>query len=280
MKNNQTISQYQSFSGADYRFVFYLPLSASTSEIQKVRKRIQDELQKAEIDNLVSFIPGNLPTPNTVTNDSLHALKKMDFILRGFESNQVPISLDSIQTLSYQIHTDIAPVRALKFKYPKGYCVGQRLVAGSIIATVLDEHPFQQIMEFNNLYYYLLSKTDDDYRRYDILATLSGVDDSSSVVDEIPPMNVLIRGANELGDVVEGSIYGLKLINDGSVISAQDMITEQTLSFVAQDIDPLRNVSRGPRNTKPNLLNYRPASSILNNDYSKAKRAFKRGFNL
>lgn len=282
MKNNQIISQYQSFSGADYRFVFYLPLNTSVSEIQKVRNKIKEEidsLQNTKLKDISSFV---FPSSGSdiVDQEGIAGLKKMDDILKKFESNQVPIVLDSIQTLSYQIHTDIQPVRSLKFKYPKGYCVGQRLIAGSIIATILDEHPFLPLMEFNNLYNFLASSSEENYRKYDLLAMLTGVDNSSSVVDELPPINIIIQGANEQGDQVQGALYGVKLINDGSVISAQDMITEQTFSFVARDLDHLRNQKRGIRNDKPNLLGYRRASSILNNEYSQAKRAFKRGLNL
>lgn len=277
MKNNLLYSQYQSFAGSDYRFMFYVPVPFNQEQIRKVLDVIDTELQSLQTNKAPN---STLKPLQSITDkdrqiDSLHEYKKM---LNKYSNNQIPIVIDSIQTLSFQIHTDIQPVRSLKFKYPRGYCVGQRLIAGSIIATVLNEHPFMDVMELNNVLRYLQSKTlgntSENYRYLDVL---KGVDESSSVVDEIPPMNILIQGVNEQGDAVESTLYGVKLINDGTVISAQDMITEQTFSFVAQDIDLFRNKARGSRNNSSSLLNYRTGSSLLNDDFAVAQRRFKRG---
>lgn len=273
----QLYSQYQSFSGSDYRFMFYVPVPFNQEQIRKVLDVINTELQSLQINKAPSTTlkPLQSVTDKDRQIDSLREYKKM---LNKYSNNQIPIVIDSIQTLSFQIHTDIQPVRSLKFKYPRGYCVGQRLIAGSIIATVLNEHPFMDVMELNNVLRYLQSKTlvntSENYRYLDVL---KGVDESSSVVDEIPPMNILIQGVNEQGDAVESTLYGVKLINDGTVISAQDMITEQTFSFVAQDIDLFRNKARGSRNNSSSLLNYRTGSSLLNDDFAVAQRRFKRG---
>ena len=270
-------SQYQSFAGSDYRFMFYVPVPFNQEQIQKVLDVIDTELQSLQVNKALSTTlkPLQSVTDKDRQIDSLHEYKKM---LNKYSNNQIPIVIDSIQTLSFQIHTDIQPVRSLKFKYPRGYCVGQRLIAGSIIATVLNEHPFMDVMELNNVLRYLQSKAlgaaSENYRYLDVL---KGVDESSSVVDEIPPMNILIQGVNEQGDAVESTLYGVKLINDGTVISAQDMITEQTFSFVAQDIDLFRNKARGSRNNSSSLLNYRTGSSLLNDDFAVAQRRFKRG---
>lgn len=277
MKNNLLYSQYQSFAGSDYRFMFYVPVPFNQEQIRKVLDVIDTELQSLQIDKAPSITlkPLQSVTDKDRQIDSLNEYKKM---LNKYSNNQIPIVIDSIQTLSFQIHTDIQPARSLKFKYPRGYCVGQRLIAGSIIATVLNEHPFMDVMELNNVLRYLQSKAlgaaSENYRYLDVL---KGVDESSSVVDEIPPMNILIQGVNEQGDAVESTLYGVKLINDGTVISAQDMITEQTFSFVAQDIDLFRNKARGSRNNSSSLLNYRTGSSLLNDDFAVAQRRFKRG---
>lgn len=277
LSSPQLLSQYQSFAGSDYRFMFYVPVPFNQEQISKIAAVIDAELQSLQTNKAPSITskPLQSVTDKDRQIDSLNEYKKM---LNKYSNNQIPIVIDSIQTLSFQIHTDIQPVRSLKFKYPRGYCVGQRLIAGSIIATVLNEHPFMDVMELNNVLRYLQSKAlgaaSENYRYLDVL---KGVDESSSVVDEIPPMNILIQGVNEQGDAVESTLYGVKLINDGTVISAQDMITEQTFSFVAQDIDLFRNKARGSRNNSGSLLNYRTGSSLLNDDFAVAQRRFKRG---
>ncbi len=275
--SSQLYSQYQSFAGSDYRFMFYVPVPFNEEQIRKIIVVIDAELKSVDTNNPVSNTvnPQQSLIDKENQKNSLIEYKKL---LQKYSNNQVPMVIDSIQTLSFQIHTDIQPVRSLKFKYPRGYCVGQRLIAGSIIATVFNEHPFMDVMELNNVLRYLQSKTlvntSENYRYLDVL---KGVDESSSVVDEIPPMNILMQGVNEQGDAVESTLYGVKLINDGTVISAQDMITEQTFSFVAQDIDLFRNKARGSRNNSSSLLNYRTGTSLLNDDFAVAQRRLKRG---
>lgn len=257
--------------------MFYVPVLFNEGQIANIKAMIEVELQTLQTTRTANtgLLSSVSITENDRMVDSLNEYKKL---LSKYSNNQVPIVIDSIQTLSFQIHTDIQPVRSLKFKYPRGYCVGQRLIAGSIIATVFNEHPFMEIMELNNVLRYLEFKsTANSAANYRYLDVLKGVDESSSVVDEIPPMNILIQGVNEQGDAVESTLYGVKLINDGTVISAQDMITEQTFSFVAQDIDLFRNKARGSRNNSSSLLNYRTGSSLLNDDFAVAQRRFKRG---
>lgn len=273
------ISQYNSFSGADFQFTFYLPVSLSSEKIKLVQKRISESLEFYSVFTSPS-VDGKDANLTTEANKQFSAFKKLEHSLKKFENQQVPIELKSIQTFSFQVHTDIQPVRSLKFKYPKGYSVGQRLIAGSIICTVLEEHPFQEIMEFNSILNYLLATSDEQFETRSVLSTFFGVDESSSVVDEIPPMNVVITGSNEQGDIIDSTIYGLKLINDGSVISIQDMITEQTFSFVAQDIDLFRSRRRGERNPNKNILNIKTGNNILNNDLARARQKFKRGFSI
>src|SRR5690606_39902774 len=45
-----------------------------------------------------------------------------------------------LATISYSIHRELNPVRALGTINPKGYCRGPRTTAGSLIFTVFNRH--------------------------------------------------------------------------------------------------------------------------------------------
>ena len=52
-------------------------------------------------------------------------------------------------------------------------------------------------------------------------------------MDEIPPFNVLIRGANEYGAMSSGILVNVVLTNFGTTFSVDDLYTEATYSYVA-----------------------------------------------
>ena len=62
-------------------------------------------------------------------------------------------------------------------------------------------------------------------------------------------------------------------INDGLVLSIQDILTESTLSFVAQDYDIMRTLdTRGPE-AIPAMSRAVTASTLLTGPVSAARRA-------
>jgi len=61
--------------------------------------------------------------------------------------------------------------------------------------------------------------------------------------DQIPPFTITITMANEYGAAASMSIYGAQIINEGSGISIDDLVTEKAVTFVATDIKPLSEVT-------------------------------------
>jgi hypothetical protein len=68
-------------------------------------------------------------------------------------------------------------------------------------------------------------------------------DPSTIMADQIPPFNIIITCNNEYGDVSTMGIYGVRLVNEGSTMSVDDILTEQTNTYVATDMDLLH---KGP----------------------------------
>jgi len=126
--------------------------------------------------------------------------------------------LGSLQTISYSTFRDVQPVRALGKTYSVAYTRGPRTIAGSMVWTTLDQYVLAEALKYSYV---------DDY------------DPSSILIDQIPPFNIIITFNNEYGDVATMGIYGIRMVNEGSTFSVDDLITEQTNTYVASDIDML-----------------------------------------
>jgi hypothetical protein len=133
------------------------------------------------------------------------------------ESDTVQGVLGTLQTISYSIHRDVAPVRALGKSRPHAYTRGPRTIAGTMVWTTMDQHVLAGALEHN---------------------FGEGVDTSTVLSDQLPAFDVVITFANEWpGRYSKMVISGIRMVNEGSTLSIDDMITEQTNTYVATDID-------------------------------------------
>lgn len=140
--------------------------------------------------------------------------------------------IGSLQTVTYSIHDEKTPVRCLGDMNAKGYVFGARTIAGTLIFSVFDKHWMHDIME-----QYLANKQ--------VTAHF--------LADELPPFNMTISCANEYGNEARLAIYGITLVNEGQVMSINDVYTENTYQFFAQDVDYLSDVvNKGGNTTKKN----------------------------
>lgn len=128
------------------------------------------------------------------------------------------IELGELQTISYSIHRENSPVRTLGHVNPRGFVKGSRTIAGSLIFTVFNEYAFYRIKEFKKA---LLN------RNYAPLA------------DMLPPFDVVLTFFNEYGLAAKMKIYGITIVDEGQTMSIDDLITEQTYTYMARGIQPL-----------------------------------------
>lgn len=124
-------------------------------------------------------------------------------------------TLGTLQSLSYSVHRGTQPVTVLGRYLPKGFTRGGILVAGSLIFTVFDRH---------SLYEY--SRGSSSLNRATPASTL-------------PPFDIIVHLANEQGNESVLVIYGVRIVDEGQVHSIEDVYTENTMSFMAQDINLL-----------------------------------------
>jgi len=132
--------------------------------------------------------------------------------------------LAEAQTLSVSTHRDKRAVRSCGSVYPKGFTRGPRQIAGSIVFTVFDEHVLWNLLESHP-------------------ADYDANNASPAILDQLPPVDILISFANEYGSISRMTIHGVEFIDEGTSMSIEDIMTENTVSWVARDIDPMRAVS-------------------------------------
>lgn len=123
----------------------------------------------------------------------------------------------SIQTLSYSIHQEKAPVRSVGNVNAIAYVDGPRTIAGTIVFTVLDKHVIYEIFEE------LTQKGQYVNQHY--------------LMDELPNFDITLSFANEYGHNSSISIYNCTIMDEGQVMSINDILTENTYHYYATDID-------------------------------------------
>lgn len=154
-----------------------------------------------------------------------------------------PLVIGELQTVSYSIHREVIPVRTIGRANPVGFVSGQRTIAGSLIFTVFDKnlvHKFKRWLQEQGVDVDNQEK-DGNYITY-------------SLMDEMPPFNINITFQNEYGQKSAIIIENVVIVDEGQVMSIEDMITENTMSYVATDI----KVMKPPKKDNQYSNIYRP----------------------
>lgn len=125
-------------------------------------------------------------------------------------------TLGNLQTISYSVFREEEPVRSLGKISPDSYTRGPRTIAGTLIWTVFDQYVLAEALKYSH---------NDSF------------DPTTMLIDQLPPFNVIITLSNEYGAVSTMGIYGIRVINEGSTFSIDDMLTEQTNTYVAAGLD-------------------------------------------
>lgn len=127
----------------------------------------------------------------------------------------------SLQTITVSTARSMVAVRGIGSSEPLGFTRGVRTIAGTLIFAIIDRSELQRI--FNDLY-----KVD----------SMSGI----NFADALPPFDIHLTGENEGGGSMAMAIKGVILSNTGTTISVDDLMQEETFTYIAQSIDPLTSL--------------------------------------
>lgn len=131
-----------------------------------------------------------------------------------------PVVLGSITTVSYSAYRTKQPVINLGRTNINGITRGSRIFAGTMIFTLINQHWLNELLETDNLKW---------LSQYQELKA-----------DELPLFDLMVVSANEYGSYVSMFLYGVDITDEGQVVSVEDLFTENTLSFVARDIETFK----------------------------------------
>lgn len=161
------------------------------------------------------------PIPFPGTGDSgeviYNSYAGVDIVATIVFPNDAPLNLGELQTLSYSIHRENMPVRTIGHTNPVGFVKGPRTIAGSMIFTVFNNYAFYRLRQFQRAI---------SHRLY-------------PVADMLPPLDIVITFANEFGVFSKMKLLGVTLVDEGGTMSIDDLIQEQTYSFMARGIQPI-----------------------------------------
>ena len=133
-------------------------------------------------------------------------------------------TLAELQTLSISTYREKSPVRGFGRSNPSGWVRGQRTIAGSMIFTVFDRDVLWSLLDFDP------SDFDGDNKF------------KAAILDQLPPLDITIQFANEYGSLSRMTIYGVEFISEGKTMSIEDIFLENTVQYIARDVDPMTPV--------------------------------------
>lgn len=186
--------------------------------------------------------------------------------IKGVFGSQV---LAELQAISYSITREKAPIFTMGSADPRSFSRGKRGIAGTLIFIVFDRHAilgtlgglaadgglkFQsdkddiraQFVDPNSSLDAVLFSTSGNspanavQQQESNIATIGDDQEIANAwyADQIPPFDVTLAAANEYGAMAVMAILGVELLNEGSGVSIDDIVTEQQHTYVARSIVP------------------------------------------
>lgn len=246
-KNNPNSANYtpvyNSFTGADVEIWVVIQPPAllgdgaqpdPSAKIDKLKKQLlieKQELLKAE-DRISRIPPAELgfETDSVLIELNEIQLNQTKVITRieneiksltGGAGTGVYKKMAECSTIDYSIFREKRPVRAIGSTAIRGITQGPRTIAGSMISVIFDKAVMHELLT----------------------GISSNGDPRLVLVDQIPPVDIFIFFSNEYGAVSRMVIYGAEFMNEGQVISVNDLYTENQVNYLARDIDTLAPIT-------------------------------------
>src|SRR5688572_7737044 len=150
--------------------------------------------------------------------------------------------IGGLSGITWSITREKAPIFTMGSPNPRSFSRGKRGIAGSMIFTTFDRPALYNLIQNNvgrdEFRIWTRSWNNSPNQNSNLAANIIPVDAVSSEVvstlpyyaDQIPPFDVTITYANESGQAAVRSIYGVDLLNEGSGVSMDDMVIEETMT--------------------------------------------------
>jgi hypothetical protein len=181
--------------------------------------RISPSLSGRTLGDLDSLLGG---APVSFTGSDLRIMLEIaNPPTSGNSSARFSKQLLECTTMTVSVHREKAPARAAGYVNPKGFARGKRTIAGTIILTQFTAEVLMRFLQGV------------------LIGSEASKDSQYAKVDQIPPFNMTMFFSNELGYASYRRLLGVEMVTDGVVYSTNDLMTEQTISYMASDFTPL-----------------------------------------
>ncbi len=191
--------------------------------------------------------------------------------------------LDSVHTLSVSVHEAKQQVRSLGYRGTKGLTRSVRTIAGSLILTVVNDHPLRPLIDQYNRMIMDMGGDNFDFNPmpfgWSVDRDELGVGNYQDIYNFqnrlaslLPPFNILMEFVAEGAPVTLDStdntaqrasefselrrrgltssrrvlfpgaglmLQDVEFVDEGFVVSVNDMVTEVTMSYIARDFKPI-----------------------------------------
>lgn len=149
-------------------------------------------------------------------------------------TGNVVSALDGLTSISWSIHRGKSTPRNLGRPAPSVRARGSRTVAGTMIFTVADHHPLLNLIPADQSAFRKLELVNNQKQWRPIV-----------LADQLPPFDLTVVLTNEYGNSAILIIYGVEIVDEGSVLSTDNLLTEVTLQYVAVGMDPIQEIMGG-----------------------------------
>lgn len=238
-----------SYSGSDARAFAFYPSSFKN----KTTPGVANELKQL-------YVLKNTAIQNVINSDrDKESEKYLQDIEKKIAEKEAEIAkglifLESLATISYQVHEPKAPVRALGFRAPKGFARSVRTIAGTMIFIVIEDHPLRKLMDLQSTSHFDSSSSsyslDLKTKGTGYIGENGGItqDNTISVSTLLKPFNLLVQYSTEMHKGTEDGISykpspiasymleNVEIISEGITTSVNDMVTEVVMQFQAHNV--------------------------------------------
>jgi hypothetical protein len=159
-----------------------------------------------------------------MTKKAITSFSGSDMMIYFLFPDAKPVYIGTASTVTYSSFRETRQVRTLGRISTKGITRGPRTIGGTIIFTVINQHVIHDIMDE--------LKQVTTYKGYDKIKP-----------DELPPFSIVVSFANEYGQAASKVIYGATIVDDGVTLSIEDIFTENQMTYIARDIQHMKDSS-------------------------------------
>lgn len=174
--------------------------------------------------------------------------------------------LNSLSTVSFQVNEQKSPVRRLGYVTPVGFTRAIRTIAGTLVLTVLKDHPLNIVGD---------NKTSKPLNttKYHPLTEVLG----SNKVIQNNEFDLLLKYQSEGNRrfYSEFKIIGINLISQSMVTSVNDMVTEMVFQFMAKDFVDFKLIENEAQVIEDNKIREKEELRIIDEKINELEKQIK-----